>query len=66
MLQKGKHSGLDVATGSCLLTLYKLFQESPANRRLFTVEAGCSPKSVAGTGARAGQHKNNLDLCSSR
>jgi hypothetical protein len=30
MLQKGKHSGLDVATGSCLFavleTLYKLFK----------------------------------------
>jgi hypothetical protein len=70
MARKGKDSGLDVATGSCLFAVHedavRTVQDSPANQRLFTVEDGCSPKSVAGTGARAGPHKNILILCPSR
>jgi hypothetical protein len=70
MLQKGRDSGLDVATGSSPVRrsedAVQTFQVTPANQRLYTVEAGCSPKSVAGTGARAGPHKNNLVLCLSR
>lgn len=68
MLQKGKDSGS--GCGDRFLPVrrsedaVRTIQDSPANQRLFTVEAGCSSKSVAGTGARAGPH-NKLVLGSS-
>jgi hypothetical protein len=70
MLQKGKNSGS--GCGDRFLSVrhsedaVPTVQDSPANQRLSTVEAGSGPMSVAGTGTRAGPHKNNLVLGSSR